>query len=88
MKDTDHDGHGSSSYKDPDSNASNKSSELLALKIHEGQHCQLSGRHGGQDDKEDTGQERDTEDQKNDRWVTMHEIRVANSGQHLVTPFR
>ena len=81
MRETDHDGQGSSSDKGLDSNASEKSSEFSSLKIHGSRQRQLSGRHGGQD--EDTGQERDTEDQKNDRWVTMHAIKIwPNSGQN------
>lgn len=67
MRDTDHDGQGSSSDKGLDSNASEKSSELSSLKVIGSRHRRLSGRYGGQEDN--TGQERDTEDQKNDRWM-------------------
>jgi len=63
-KETDHDGQGPAADRGPESNISEKNSEFSSLKVQGSRHRRLSGRHGGQDDKE-----KETEDQKSDRWM-------------------
>jgi len=55
-----------------DSNLTDKSSEFPSLKVQGNRRRKLSGRHGGQQaekDKDESCQEKESEDQKSDRWM-------------------